>query len=102
MATGTITKSTTPIAKGNYEFATNTEIKVFPNPVSNELLILSNQWNAKTTFIFSDIQGRVIHQQIATHSAEKINVEKWPVGTYTLQILENGIIKETRKIVVNR
>lgn len=100
MATGTVTKSTTPIAKGNYEFATNTEIKVFPNPVSNELLVLCDQWQPQTFITISDINGKKVFQSIAKNNAEKIKVSDWPAGTYIVQILENGMLKETRKIVV--
>jgi aminopeptidase N len=102
MATGTVTKSTTPIAKSGTDIAYSSlnEIKVFPNPVSNELLIVRNEWQGTTTFVFSDINGKIIHQSVANKAAEKINVEKWPAGSYILQIMENGRLLETRKIVV--
>lgn len=102
MATGTLTKSTTPLARSTTDFAelNHDEIKVFPNPVSNELLIMRNQWNPSTTFVFYDINGKIIYQQRAIQSAEKIEVKQWPAGMYMLQILENGTLKETRKIVV--
>lgn len=102
MATGTVTKSTTPIARGIYEYATNTdtEIKVFPNPVSNELLVLCNQWQPQTFIAINDINGKQVFQKVAKNAAEKIKVTDWPAGTYFVQILENGLLKETRKIVV--
>ncbi len=102
MATGTLTKSTTPLARGQYDYAVTqpTEIKVFPNPVSNELLIISDSWKTATRFVFSDMTGKTIHQSAPKNSVEKINVEEWPAGTYVLQITENGMLKETRKIVV--
>ena len=102
MATGIVTKSTTPIARGIYEYATNTdtEIKVFPNPVSNELLVLCNQWQPQTFIAINDINGKQVFQKVAKNAAEKIKVTDWPAGTYFVQILENGLLKETRKIVV--
>lgn len=102
MATGTLTKSTTPLAKGTNDYAEILfdEIKVFPNPVCNELLIMSNNWKTPTQFIFTDINGKIVHQLTAKNSAEKINVENWPAGTYILQIFEAGQLKETRKVVV--
>jgi hypothetical protein len=73
---------------------------VFPNPVSNELLLMRNTSTENYTINIHDISGKLVYTAIGKQSVEKIRVEDWKPGTYFLQVTVNGEIKENKKFVV--
>ena len=99
MATGTVSKSTTPLVRTAVA-PMNNDITVYPNPVSNELLFIRNKVQDGTVLHFTDMAGNTILKMPAVQSIEKINVENWKPGAYVLQIFEQGKLTDTRKIVV--
>jgi len=99
MATGTVSKSTTPLVRTSAVSIDN-EITVYPNPVSNELLVLNNKLLPNTTILVYDTKGNTILEKNIQQSAEKINVEKWLPGTYFLKLMEKGQVVECRQFVV--
>ncbi|MFA7687819.1 MAG: T9SS type A sorting domain-containing protein [Moheibacter sp.] len=97
---GTIWKNSTGInMMSTNEQERNNEIKVYPNPVSNELNIVLDK-PTKTKISLIDITGKQIYSNSFHEDQVKINTSAFPKGTYILSVkTENKIF--TKKIIIN-
>lgn len=79
----------------------DTEVKVFPNPVSDKLSVsVSQSFEKAHLFIFDQI-GRLVFEQANIFSENIVDVSYLTNGIYFLRIIsENGTI--TEKIIVDR
>lgn len=104
MATGTTTKSSTPLSMiidNSTGIKFTNKVNIYPNPVSNELLVMRNAVVANSLLQVVDMSGKTIFKMKAGNAVEKINVEKFTAGTYLLQVIENGVITDVKKFVVS-
>ncbi|MCH2198044.1 MAG: choice-of-anchor B family protein [Flavobacteriales bacterium] len=60
-------------------------IKAFPNPVTDQLIVLFDSPNGGTLTL-TDSQGRIVHTENVTQSRLEINTSQLSTGVYTLQI----------------
>jgi aminopeptidase N len=100
MATGTLTKSTTPLVRTASPELFRDELKVFPNPVSNELLLMRNKSTDNCLINVYDLSGKLVYTATGKQSVEKIRVEDWKSGTYILQVTVNEETVANEKFVV--
>lgn len=76
-------------------------VSVYPNP-SKGILNVSLPANlGKTTLYLNDIQGRRILTKETSNTNEVLNIDNFSDGVYILTI-ENGALKTTKKIILNR
>lgn len=97
---GTIWKNETGInTMDTNEQERNNEIKVYPNPVTNELNIIFEK-PIKADISLVDIMGKKVYFKTFYEDQVKINTSSFPKGTYILSVkTENKIF--TKKIIIN-
>lgn len=78
----------------------NQVLRVYPNPSNGEFIIESKaNVNSISAQVF-DISGKEILNQIFKGNKAKINLSKYPKGTYILHLIENGVEKKSLKLIV--
>tara|TARA_B100000886_G_C20426462_1_gene494328 strand:+ start:6004 stop:7398 length:1395 start_codon:yes stop_codon:yes gene_type:complete len=70
------------------------EIKLYPNPTNNDIIINFDGIDIVDAVIL-DIQGKVIKHEVNLNDNDRINLSNFKAGTYFLKILS---AKETRKV----
>ncbi|MFA7687568.1 MAG: YCF48-related protein [Moheibacter sp.] len=97
---GTIWKNETGInTMDTNEQERNNEIKVYPNPVSNELNIIFEK-PIKANITLTDITGKQIYSKSFHENQVKINTSAFPKGTYILSV-KTETKNVTKKIIIN-
>jgi len=76
-------------------------ISVYPNPSKGILNVTLPANTGKTTLHLNDIQGRRILTKETSNTNEVLNIDNFSDGVYILTI-ENGALKTTKKIILNR
>ncbi|MBK9257347.1 MAG: choice-of-anchor B family protein [Saprospiraceae bacterium] len=81
------------------EYAGNHELKVYPNPSSSTIRIVTEQddINAENRFRISDLLGKVVFEGVFRESDAFVDVSKWVKGIYVVKS-QSG--KSTRFIVI--
>jgi aminopeptidase N len=104
MATGTTTKVTGPLravpTSSITELTTSNSIQVFPNPVANEVTVTTNDFIKDGVLQLISVEGKVISQQLMKGNIQQVNVQNVKTGTYIIQIVENGKVLFSEKLVV--
>jgi hypothetical protein len=78
------------------------EVTIYPNPVSNELSVLSTTGQAIGKVEVISQNGKVLITRNGGNIASPINVKSLPAGTYLVKIsFQNGTV-ENRKVVIVR
>jgi hypothetical protein len=74
------------------------EVEIYPNPVSEELIIKSER-NNYYSFSISNMMGQILLQQPLYTSPTKVNVRLLPAGLYyiTLTGQHGNIVKKVIK-----
>ena len=87
----------------NVKSITNNEIKIYPNPATNNLFLeiknlelIINNYNKNEVFIY-DVTGKVVKQLIVNNSKLIIKIDDLQNGVYFIQV---GTI--TQKIIINK
>ena len=70
----------------------------YPNPATDYITITTENTNEKNIKLF-DLQSHTIKSIITEQSTIQISVQDVPIGTYLLQIFNNGNL-EVREIVI--
>ncbi len=99
---GTFGNQLTPSKKSDIE--TNKEnqtIKVFPNPVSNSILLELNKFDFTKEYIFKlfDVSGKKIIEKRINKSQKSINISFLPASVYLINIIENSKLIKKFKII---
>lgn len=85
-----------------WDFAIDSEVYVFPNPVRDQLTIhLTSKWNREAVFLgIYDMNGRVIHrEQLENHGQTiQLDTQHWPAGTFQV-ILAGDALRAYQKVV---
>ncbi|MDQ7959388.1 S8 family serine peptidase [Flavobacterium lindanitolerans] len=76
-------------------------ISVYPNPSKGILNVNLPANSGNTTLYLNDIQGRRILTKETSNSNEVLNIDNFSDGVYILTI-QNGNLKTTKKIILNR
>lgn len=81
--------SLTPCTTGIEEQNESAAIKIYPNPVKDELTVSSNLFGEKTEIIITDVLGKEIYRNQITGSNFKFQVSNFQPGIYFIEI-NNG------------
>jgi hypothetical protein len=81
----------------------NIPVSVFPNPVSDALILRMDGYTDESHFVeMTDIQGRLIQKSIITSIETHIDMTAHPTSTYLLHIMTSNNKKiKTFKIIKN-
>lgn len=85
VATGTASR------EGDFVLAANglTQVRVFPNPMSQVLNISLNRLEGRSSVSIFDINGRNLASQAVTEGNTAINLSKIPAGIYLIKIIDS-------------
>ncbi len=86
----------------DYQYTQNTDIKIYPNPASNQIIVDFENLAKPGTFItISTISGKVIYNQKIENfqNAQIVDVNNWIDGIYILNI-SNGEKTINKKFIV--
>ena len=76
-------------------------IRIYPNPVSSELIIERTSANAKAVISMFNIVGQLVKQVDMQSKKQMINVAKLSKGLYLLRMTdESGTVLKTDRIVI--
>ncbi|UXX79389.1 family 16 glycosylhydrolase [Reichenbachiella carrageenanivorans] len=81
------------------EEITTSNIRVFPNPTSNQLNFTLNLLDGPTNYRLTDIQGRVVLQGTSSETSNSLDVSGLKKGIYLIRI-ENGADVHSSKVVL--
>jgi hypothetical protein len=77
-----------------------TLLHLYPNPSSGLVQISLNQIPSNGYLQLFDMQGRLLHSTQITQSTTTISTATYPNGIYYCQLLDNGHITATQKLVI--
>ena len=78
----------------------DTDIKVFPNPVT-DYLSLELPYRANWTVTIIDTQGKTVYQNTSTDFIQFLDFQNYAIGTYFVQIEDENGNQIVKKIVKN-
>lgn len=74
-------------------------IKIYPNPVNNQIQIIVKNLETATLNVY-DVQGKIVYSEEIKNENSEINFTSFSKGVYLFKIIdENGNILKTEKIV---
>ncbi len=76
----------------------NSQIHIFPNPVSEQLNIDFYDFHENTSIRIFNAQGKEMESFPAVNSNGTINISTWPVGLYNVVVNFNGDLKTVKAI----
>lgn len=76
----------------------NNEIKIFPNPVQNILIIQFQNDKPSTSLKIMNIEGKTIISELLNKQTNQVDVSKLPAGVYILNIQNNSTSSTTKFI----
>jgi hypothetical protein len=65
------------------------ELKVYPNPTTEFVVIQINQLNNKPAFSLYDLSGKLLQSQLISASETHVNLSEYASGTYLLKLNQN-------------
>jgi hypothetical protein len=75
-------------------------IKIYPNPVKEQVVIECSQSTEALQLEVTDMSGRLLHQQTIENAITTISSDYWPAGMYFFNFKNNqGTTIETMKVV---
>ena len=76
------------------------ELKVYPNPTSEFVIIFANNPEDKSSYSLFDLNGKLLENKIISTSETRVNLKNYASGTYLLKLQYNsGQPLRTYKIV---
>ena len=77
------------------------KLKAYPNPTTGNLIIESELFGNNTEIVVSSPEGKTMLRQMITSARTEVSLKSFAPGTYILQLLSNGQLVESRKVVKN-
>ncbi len=74
-------------------------VGLFPNPANDLLNFSTDNFEPGTSFILSDVLGKEMIMQNVSPDTKTINISHVPNGIYTWQLVTDGTIVKTGKVV---
>ncbi|MDE0870713.1 MAG: fasciclin domain-containing protein [Flavobacteriales bacterium] len=88
-----------PTISGIEEAEKGLALQLFPNPVSQDMVQLTGNWDAGSTLVVCDASGRLVFSQPMSSGTHTWNVEGLPVGMYSATVL-SGLTRQTVSLIV--
>lgn len=98
----TITKSITVQVCTSIEENEKKSIKIYPNPANELLTIDVNLLPGSKTIEIVDLQGKLMMSKTSDERLIHIELSSLAIGNYFVNVIQNGIVYTTEKIVVER
>lgn len=95
---GTILKTTTG-GMATRDVSPKDNIKIYPNPSKNVLVIDALSQQKIDKLIVTNTSGKIIYQQKNCNSKTEINTTTFPTGIYFVSVEENGKTLKAEKII---
>ena len=80
------------------EELSNENLDVFPNPVANELIINTSQFDAGQISIYDMVGKKIETQNFVGQKQTRLNTETLPSGTYMIQVKSGNQTHQTKFI----
>ncbi|MFN7117450.1 MAG: M43 family zinc metalloprotease [Saprospiraceae bacterium] len=82
------------------------QLRLFPNPASDEIMLdIPVQTDAPTQIMIYDITGKLLHTQVESllegNTLAKVNVQHLPSGLYVARV-QNGTFTATERFVISK
>ncbi len=99
-----------PLVGGNqnstgWDYNTIQELKLYPNPASNEINVQVNRTASTATLRVMDLLGRTVYEQELGEGVERVRIDldqnRFGNGLYIVSFIENGEMM-TKQLVVQR
>ena len=89
-------ESTTPVFTPEFE-----ELSIYPNPATDFINIDLPSAHKDATILVRDIQGRLISKQIVPAQQSQLVLDAADMkGLFIIEIIEEGVLVATEKVVV--
>jgi hypothetical protein len=88
-----------PTISGIEEAEKGLALQLFPNPVSQDMVQLTGNWDAGSTLVVCDASGRLVFSQPMSSGTHTWNVEGLPAGMYSATVL-SGLTRQTVSLIV--
>lgn len=99
---GSIIKySGSPVVPTSIEENKISEIKIYPNPADDHVIINSNNYSVGTTCCIFNLLGETVYTQGVNGNKITIDVSNLPIGTYILTMIDEQKVT-TQKLLVYR
>lgn len=76
-------------------------LKVFPNPASNTIHLLTKTGSGKEVIVFDIFGKQIIKMRIPNTGEQQIDVSGWSDGLYLFSLFEKGVFIKSGKVIVN-
>lgn len=76
-------------------------VSVYPNPVSETIMLESADWETISNITALSSDGKVVYDA-DSHPERMVNVKQWSAGVYLLRITNKKGISATHKVIVAR
>ncbi|MCO5229887.1 MAG: T9SS type A sorting domain-containing protein [Chitinophagales bacterium] len=96
-----IAEVTINLSTGMNENNQKSIFSLYPNP-TNDIVYgqLKNALNGKVEYYIATIDGKLVQQKLLQNSQKfSIDLSQYPKGMYFIQISQNGVLLETKKII---
>ena len=70
---------------------------LYPNPVTDKLMIQQFGTNHNKNAVLSDAQGKLLQQIILTNLLQTVNMEIYPAGVYVLKMEDGTVFKVVKQ-----
>lgn len=88
-----------PDSLSNNSFTVNNSLKIYPNPTHDNLTLKLDYYSPSQEIIITDIQGKIIKNQMIEGLTTTINTNSFEKGIYFLTLFSDGN-KTTQKFIV--
>jgi hypothetical protein len=75
------------------------KLKAYPNPTNGNLIIETELYGKNTEIAISSMEGKMMLRQMITSERTEVSLKSFTPGTYILQLLTNGQVVESSKVV---
>jgi hypothetical protein len=81
-------------------YSDSQKLILYPNPTSGKLIVETVSDSEQKELVLSSLDGKKITQQRVVSGKTEINTEYFKSGTYLIQLLQNGKIVASEKLLV--
>jgi len=89
------------ITTGMLETAIKLNLSAYPNPTTNYLMLLIDNYDKALSYQLYDISGKLLESNTIVANSTTIKMEKMQTGTYLLKVIQNNKEVKTFKIIKN-
>ncbi|CAN5815024.1 hypothetical protein BH11BAC3_BH11BAC3_36320 [soil metagenome] len=76
------------------------DVKVFPNPVGHDHLVINNSNNRKLQIELFNMLGQQLLTNVNSAGTITINISNYPAGSYVLLLTDTGTDERARKLLI--